>query len=149
RFVVLHARYVMARGLEQCSSATEGPDIPMTTFNHHLLHPFLTSDLSNILQFVGECHMLTDSCGYHTGDVCHFFSNTLRGLPPELYTYLYEDVGQLLGLVLLYPPEYKAYSVLVHPHHRGGELEAGLLAWTEHELWARVQAQIPDANALS
>ena len=51
----------------------------MTNFDTRCLHPYQGRDeLPKILQFVGECNVLADFCGYlHPGDICHFLSNRL------------------------------------------------------------------------
>ena len=121
----------------------------MTSFDTNCLHPYRGSDeLPRILQFVGECNVLADYCGYlHPGDICHFLSNTLRGHDLEEHFYIYEDSGgKILGIVLLYPARYSAFDVLVHPHYRGSELESALIAWGEHQIRALLQAAGSDVS---
>jgi len=99
-------------------------------------------DLSRILDFVGECNALTELRGYaHPGDLGHNLSNLLRGQDPAPYLHLWEDRdGHVLAVAILYPPRLHGYELAVHPHHRGGELESALVAWSERHVWALMQS---------
>jgi ribosomal protein S18 acetylase RimI-like enzyme len=93
------------------------------------------SDLSRILQFVGECNLLTDfCCSLHPGDVGHFLSNQLAGNDPSPYSFVYESNGELEALFLFYAIRSSSWAMLVHPHRRNAEFEAALLEWAEQHL---------------
>lgn len=103
--------------------------------------PFGTQDLPRLLHFVGEWNAQTHFCGYlHPGDLCHTMSNILRGADPQDYFQLYEDAsGELVGVVMIYPPRLSGFHVLVHPTHRGSALEAEMIAFGEQRTWAIMQ----------
>ena len=124
----------------------------MTNLDTHQLHPYQgIVELPKILEFVGECNVLANYCaGLHSGDICHFLSNTLRGRDLEKHFHVYEDAnGRILGTVLLYPARYSAYNVLVHPHYRGGQLEAALLVWSEQQTRSLLVAANSDTTWIS
>jgi mycothiol synthase len=124
----------------------------MTRFDIRQLHPYNGSfELPKILQFVGECNVLANFCGCpHTGDICHFLSNSLRGLDLEQHFYVYEEVdGQILGLVMLYSARHSGYSVLVHPRHRGQDLESSLVTWGEQQTQKILQVTGSDSSWIS
>lgn len=107
------------------------------------LRPFnQAADLAPVSDFVGECNALTDGCaGLHLGDVAHHLSNGLRGADPAAYLQLYESApGRIDALVVLYPPRFAGYNLVLHPARRDGDLEARLLAWSEQRTWAMLQA---------
>jgi mycothiol synthase len=115
----------------------------MMNFTIHHLHPYQGRDeLPKLLQFVGECNALAHFCGYlHPGDLGHFLSAICRGRDLEKHCFVQEDAeGTLLGLVLLYPARFNGYDVLMHPRARGSELESTLIAWSEQEMLAKLQA---------
>ena len=115
----------------------------MTDFDIRHLRPYKGSiELPKILQFVGECNVLASFCGcLHPGDICHSMSNSLRGHDLEQHFHIYEDVdGQILGTVMLYSARHSGYSVLVHPHYRGNELESSLVTWGEQQTRMILQA---------
>ena len=121
----------------------------MTNFDTRHLHPYQgIVELPKILQFVGECNVLANYCaGLHSGDICHFLSNTLRGRDLEKHFHVYEDAnGRILGIVLLKPARLSGYHLLVHPHYRGSELEAKLIAWSEQQTRSLLQAADSDAT---
>jgi mycothiol synthase len=107
------------------------------------LRPYRPSDLSLILSEVGEWNRATDGCGYlHPGDVVHNMSNALRGRDLDTHIYLYENpAGRLLALLLLYAAHGGGFDLLVHPNHRGGALEAEMVAWAEKTLAQRMRAE--------
>ena len=123
----------------------------MTNFDIRQLHPYNgDSELPKILQFVGECNVLANFCGYlHTGDICHYLSNSLRGRDLEQYFHIYEVDRQILGLVMLYPARHSSYSVLVHPRYRGQELESSLVTWTEQQTQKILQVAGSDMSWIS
>lgn len=107
----------------------------MMDFNVEHLHAYQDEELPRLLQFVGECNLLANFCGYiHPGDMLHLLSNGLRGQESEKHCYFYETAEEgILGLVLLYPARFSAYQVLIHPHHRASTLEGALLLWAEQQ----------------
>ncbi|HEX2915680.1 MAG TPA: GNAT family N-acetyltransferase [Chloroflexia bacterium] len=93
------------------------------------------SDLSRILQFVGECNRLTDfCCSLHPGDVGHFLSNQVAGHDPAPYCFVYELSGEIEALFLFYAVRSSSWAMLVHPHRRTAEFEAALVEWAEQHL---------------
>jgi mycothiol synthase len=123
----------------------------MTNFDIRQLHPYNGgSELPKILQFVGECNVLANFCGYlHSGDICHYLSNSLRGRDLEQYFYIYEVDRQVLGLVMLYPAHHSGYSVLVHPRYRGQGLESSLVTWAEQQTQKILQVAGSDISWIS
>lgn len=94
-----------------------------------------SSDLSRIMQFAGECNVLTDlCCSLHPGDVSHFLSNQMAGRDPTPYCFVYESNAGLEALLLFYAIRSSSWVLLVHPHRRDAVLEAGLVAWAEQHL---------------
>jgi mycothiol synthase len=93
------------------------------------------SDGSRILQFTGECNLLTDwCCSLHPGDVGHFLSNHLAGRDPAPYCFLYESNGNIEALILLSAIRSSSWGLLVHPHQRDTIMETALIAWAEQQL---------------
>ena len=123
----------------------------MTSFDLRQLHPYNGSfELPKILQFVGECNVLTNFCGcLHVGDICHYLSNSLRGRDLEQHFHVYEIDGQILGLVMLYSARHAGYSVLVHPRYRGQELESSLVTWGEQQTKKILQVAGSDSSWIS
>jgi len=94
-----------------------------------------SSDVSRILQFVGECNLLTDwCCDLQPGDVGHFLSNHLAGRDPAPYCFVYESNGSLKALLLFSAIRSSSWGLLVHPHRRDAVGEATLIAWAEQHL---------------
>ena len=94
-----------------------------------------SSDLSRVMQFAGECNLLTDwCCSLHPGDVGHFLSNGLAGRDPAPYCFVYEANGSLEALLLFYAIRSSAWGLLVHPQRRDAVVEASLVAWAEQHL---------------
>jgi mycothiol synthase len=94
-----------------------------------------SSDVSRIMQFAGECNLLTDwCCSLHPGDVGHFLSNQMAGRDPAPYCFVYESNGSIEALILLYAIRSSSWVLLVHPHRRDAVLEATLAAWAEQHL---------------
>jgi GNAT superfamily N-acetyltransferase len=94
-----------------------------------------SSDLSRILQFAGECNVLTDfCCSLHPGDVGHFLSNQMAGHDPAPYCFVYETNGELEALFLFYAIRSSSWAMLVHPHRRNPQFEAALVEWAEQHL---------------
>lgn len=108
----------------------------MSLFDPTHLRPYsASSDVSRIMQFVGECNLLTDfCCSVHPGDVGHFLSNELAGRDPAPYCFLYELNGRLEALMLLHAIRSSSWGLLVHPRRRDAELETALVAWAEERL---------------
>ena len=94
-----------------------------------------SSDLSRIMQFVGDCNVLTDlCCSLHPGDVGHFLSNQMAGRDPSPYCFVYESNAGLEALLLFYAIRSSSWVLLAHPHRRDTVLEAELVAWAEQHL---------------
>ena len=94
-----------------------------------------SSDVARMLQFAGECNLLSEwCCSLHPGDVGHFLSNQLAGRDPAPYCFVYESHGRLDALLLFYAIRSSSWGLLVHPHRRDAALEAGLVAWAEGHL---------------
>ncbi len=94
-----------------------------------------SSDVSMIMQFAGECNLLTDlCCSLHPGDVGHFLSNHLAGRDPAPYCFVYEASGSIDALLLFSAIRSSSWGLLVHPHRRDAALEAMLVAWAEQHL---------------
>src|SRR4051794_30222706 len=94
-----------------------------------------SNDLSRILQFVGECNLLTDfCCSLHPGDVGHFLSNQLAGNDPAPYCFVYESNGELEAIFLFYAIRSSSWAMLVHPHRSTAQFEAALVEWAEQHL---------------
>ena len=70
--------------------------------------------------------------GYlHVGDIVWRVWDTLIAYDPcRVIGVWEEDGGDLLGFALFYPM-YAGFNLQVHPAHRGGKLEEGMLAWAE------------------
>jgi len=70
--------------------------------------------------------------GYlHVGDVVWRVWDTLSAYDPRRVISVWEaDDRDLLGFALFYPM-YAGFNLQVHPEHRGGKLEEGMLAWAE------------------
>jgi mycothiol synthase len=95
----------------------------------------VSSDVSRVMQFAGECNLFTDwCCSLHPGDVGHFLSNGLAGRDPAPYCFVYEANGSLEVLLLFSAIRSSSWGLLVHPHRRDAVLEAALVAWAEEHL---------------
>jgi mycothiol synthase len=94
-----------------------------------------SSDVSRMMQFAGECNLLTDwCCSLHSGDVGHFLSNGMAGRDTAPYCYIYESNGRLEALLLFDAIRSSSWGLLVHPHRRDAVLEATLVEWAEQHL---------------
>jgi mycothiol synthase len=103
------------------------------SFDPQRLRPYRPADLPAVLGFVGECNLPTGGCrSLHPGDVAHMMSNALRGRDLDRHIALYEDPdSRLHAVALIYPVRDASFDVLIHPDRRGGELEHGLVEWSE------------------
>ncbi|HEX2623281.1 MAG TPA: GNAT family N-acetyltransferase [Phototrophicaceae bacterium] len=108
------------------------------------------ADLNRILQVVGEWNATTDFCGYaHPGDIRHFVTNTTRSRDAARHLFVHEgDDGEILAVIELYPPRFRGFNLLVHPAHRGTDLEAGLIAWAEAQIIALMTAEGIDLTSV-
>jgi ribosomal protein S18 acetylase RimI-like enzyme len=118
-----------------------------------------SGDLSWILQFVGECNVLTDfCCSLHPGDVGHFLSNQMAGHDPAPYCFVYESNGEIEALFLFYALRSSSWALLVHPQRRSAAFEAALVEWADQHLrhllsvngstkeW--ISSEVPDFDTL-
>jgi len=114
----------------------------MMTYDPRRLRPYRADDLPALLAAVGEWNARTGGCGYlHPGDIVHYMSNALRGRDLDKHFLLYEgDDGRLLALLVPYPTRHVGLDLLIHPDHRGGVLEAALLAEGERAVRALLRA---------
>jgi mycothiol synthase len=92
-------------------------------------------DLARIMYVVGEWNAQTNFGGYlHPGDIAHFVSNGMRKDRRNENLQLVEDeAGQIIGVIMLYPPKYKSFAVMTHPQKRGA-FEDSLIGWAEEQL---------------
>src|SRR5258706_5523657 len=96
-----------------------------------IFRSFTSADLPHVLQFLGEANRLSDLCyPVHPGDFVHRLSNGLRGQNFEAHTFLYEDNGELVA-VLLIEKKQPAFEVLIRHSERTPQLESDLMAWAE------------------
>lgn len=91
------------------------------------------NDLDRLIAFNAAAystHLGVD--GYlHVGNIPHRIYNGLRRYNPAELVHLWEDeAGNLLGWDIIYP-NFIAFDVQIHPAHRGGDLEARMVAWVE------------------
>ncbi|MBI1256917.1 MAG: GNAT family N-acetyltransferase [Chloroflexi bacterium] len=105
------------------------------------LRSYQSQDLEGVLRFVGDCGAAADFCGcLHHGDVIHFMSNLVRGRDLDQHLHIYEADGAIQAIILLYPPRYGGFNIVVDPARRGGDLERMLLEWAGSAEWALLQA---------
>jgi mycothiol synthase len=104
-----------------------------------LLRPYQPEDLPSVLTFLGECLRASNFCNFHPGDIAHWMSNEKRGKDLDKYYWLYEEDNELLAFAELLPVKSPGYTLIVHPQHRGGDLEGALLQHCETEMWQRMQ----------
>lgn len=112
------------------------PDLPG-------LRAYAPEDLPRVLEFVGTCCVLTDFGGsFHSGDIAHFISNTLRGRDPSQHLFFTEDAnGQISALVWVHPPRSSGFEVMIHPRQRNADFEVQLIEWAENAAIALLQAE--------
>jgi len=104
----------------------------MTALTVDGLRSYQPEDLDRVLRFVSECCIATDFCGcFHTGDVIHFMSNTLRGRDLAQNFYVYEADGAIQAIIFIDPPRIASFNVMIAPAIRTAELERRLLSWAE------------------
>lgn len=104
----------------------------MTISSHPYQHPQdferLATFLSHVRTEVPHSHYL------HVGDLTWQMFHMLADYSPDDLVHIWEDAdAHILGFVLLYPP-YGFFDLQLHPHHRGGALEATMLEWAEQRL---------------
>jgi mycothiol synthase len=106
-------------------------------------------DLSRIMRAVGEWNARSGSGGYlHPGDVAHFVTNGMRkDRRNENLQVVEDEQGRIVGIVLLYPPGYKAFAVMAHPDRRGA-FEDWLIGWAEAQLLAEQKKLGSEAEEL-
>jgi len=81
-------------------------------------------------------------CGYlHVGDLALRLFNGMRRYNPHEIVRLWEaEDGSLLGWSIIYP-RWNSYDALLHPAHRGDELEGQLLDGCEQAVLAWMQKE--------
>jgi mycothiol synthase len=105
------------------------------------LRSYQPEDLDRVLRFVGDCCAASDFCGCkHYGDVIHFMSNILRGRDVEHHLYISETGATIQAIILLYPPRFAGFDLMLSPSQRDGALERQLLEWAGSAEWALLQA---------
>lgn len=113
------------------------------------LRPYQPNDLPSVLTFVGECLRDSNFCNFHPGDIAHWISNSYRGKDLERHFWLYEENNTILACAELPPVEWASYTLIVHPQHRGGDLEQDLLQHCETTMWQQMQAEGSKETAIS
>lgn len=106
--------------------------------------PYHPDDLPRLYRFIGECNAAADlAVTMHAGDFGHALTNTMRGADPTLYFHVLDAPdGEPLALIQLFRGG--MFDCMVHPAHRGGDLERGLLEWSARaEQTLMAQLNIP------
>ena len=113
------------------------------------MRPYRASDLPSVLAFIGQCLRHDDLRNYHPGDIVHWMSNGQRGADLGEYFRLCERGGELLAFAEVPPAQWASYALIVHPEHRGGDLEEGLLLECQAIVRRRLRDETSDKTALS
>jgi GNAT superfamily N-acetyltransferase len=92
--------------------------------------PYRPDDRLRLYRFLGECSAAADlAVTMHLGDFGHALTNTMRGADPALYFHVVDGPdGEPLALIQLFRGG--MFDTIVHPAHRGGDFERGLLEWS-------------------
>ncbi len=113
------------------------------------MRAYSQDDLARVTAFLGRVNrsdnLLTS---VHTGDFLHYITNILRGADPSESVFLDEMDGDLCAVAILYP-RWASYTLMVHPDHRGGDYERGLLTWCEQTRWSWVLRDGTDKDGLT
>jgi ribosomal protein S18 acetylase RimI-like enzyme len=105
------------------------------------IRPYSPADLDRAVRFVGETYANSDCMIAHPGDFLHCMSNSWRGAAlPEHFPLCEDAAGNIVALIMCYPARYGLFEVIVHPAHRGGALEAALVAEGEARTIAVMRA---------
>jgi GNAT superfamily N-acetyltransferase len=107
--------------------------------------PYRADDRTRLYRFLGECSAADDlAVTMHAGDFGHALTNTMRGADPSLYFHVLDGPdGDPLALIQLFKGG--MFDTIVHPAHRGGDLERGLIEWSaraEQTLMAQLDIKI-------
>lgn len=107
--------------------------------------PYRADDWLRLYRFLGECSAADDlAVTMHPGDFGHALANTMRGKDPAPYFHVLDGPdGDPLALIQLFKGG--MFDTIVHPAHRGGDLERGLLEWSaraEQALMAQLGVNI-------
>jgi mycothiol synthase len=113
------------------------------------LRSFHLNDLPRVLTFLGKCLRDSNFCNWHPGDIAHWMSNEMRGKDLDKYYWLYEEDDVILAFAELPPVRWAAYTLIVHPEHRGGEFETSLLHHCEMTMWQRMQKEDSKETSLT
>lgn len=110
-----------------------------------------THDLHKIQAATANWIASVGFCGYlHVGDLVLRLFNGMRRYDPREIVRLWEDTdGSLLGWGMIYP-RWNSYDALLHPAHRGDDLEVQLLAWCEQTAftWMRREGRFESPISL-
>jgi mycothiol synthase len=103
--------------------------------------PYNPKDLPSVLTFAGKCLAASNFCNWHPGDIVHWMSNSHRGQNLSEYFWLYEVRGQMLAFAELPPAKRASFALTVHPEHRGGDFEKGLLEHCQDVMQQRMKVE--------
>ena len=81
-------------------------------------------NLTEVLEFVGECNRLINFDNFHPGDIAHWMSNTFRGQNLGEHFGLFRDEdNKIAALNIISSPENPGFDLIVHLRFGGGPLE--------------------------
>lgn len=91
--------------------------------------PYHQDDLPRLLEMLGRINAASALlCDFHPGDLSHHLTNILRGADPAVFFHVIDGAdGDPLAFIEL--SKGGAFDIVVHPDHRGGNLERGALEW--------------------
>ena len=79
------------------------------------LRPYTPTDLSKVLQFVGQCFRDRNLSNYHPGDIAHWMSSRYRGDNLDQHFWLFEQQDELIAFAELSKAESANYTLFTHP----------------------------------
>ena len=101
------------------------------------LRSYADENLPRVIQFAGDCYALADCPDMHVGDALHLITNLLRSESRDKYIHRCENAaGEMIALIMINPPRFRSYAVIIHPDHRDSDLKSALLDWGEQTTWA-------------
>jgi mycothiol synthase len=107
-------------------------------------------DLAKLQLFTAQNAAQVGACSQrHVGDIPHSIYNALRRFEPSAVVHLWEDdLGNLLGWVMLWPNSFPSFEFYVRPDLWPSDLPQELLTWAEARLIAllRDQGEVPTLN---